>query len=1219
MMDKRFVLLLIIGCLFALCVSPLFAPKAYFWINDRGETKQEFPDVCRWTYHNSFVVWQDARAGDYDIWGQALDKDGKKIGPNICLHPKNREGDQKFPSIACRKDKEYAVVVWQHENKENGTWDIFGQLISVGGELIGETFEVNALLEEAQMYPAVAFSRGDYFTVCWQDDRKYGEVGWDIYARTFFCDGSATPEPITSDDYTVNDAQENDQVFPDVSFVPPGKSRAEYLMCFAWEHYGYADDNPTWDIVMRRWTIEGGQPKPYDPKDSLVVDQATFRKSHSRRPAIGSNENGHMIFAWEDDRTRADPTIYFQVLDVDLNFVGGNDNKPVTKGTVTWTQVNCDAMSRSDGDATVVWSDYRNVNWDVFAQRINLQEGSYNGDNWPVNDPGADGNQRYPAVDRDDAGEAMQSITWMDNRRSVGMYDIYFRIMDRYNEPVTDEIEISKLFGGTAEFDDDEDYDIPATPTWNEDPFPWPSIPKMEAAQAFIHTITKNDIDGYWSIFEADTFPERKGKSKSWVDDYDVVIADLGWRNGPSTAGQLTTGEQDEFIAYLTDTIGRVVIIGNDFGNDYDGTALYNNYFSIKLDDDGNPWAIGNVEYLNGQAGTFTEDMKLEYRYTDTCDNYVDNIAAINADMIFQAENPQSKVFFWSGGAYSFAWGAHPERDKTVHLSFSLSGIYSETHPHTSIELVRRMMAWLDQRVAPEPVTTLRAYAGTNEGEVRLTWKAPWNQSVPPNSADAASGYTVKFTNWEDIPPHYGKMTDDDEFNAANTYYQTWTPEVGGTYEDITLRGLPPATPLIFALKGYDVYSGETRNATLGDEPMATVKGDLVTPHSIYVGHDASGGGYVRDFLANEIMDIRLGDTLWFTWDASNLYVGYARNDWTGSGDFYVFFDVETGGADSTYPEQSGKRNSLPDDFHGDYCFRVSTSGIYGLHEHSGSYTWNTSTTTWGGNFSEDDVVNSRLYTEFSIPFANIGYNPNNPFKFLAICQNESNNNLWNSFPLENGIGKATNLNYYYYFNWLGDAMSPGDDVSTLNIELSAFTATCGMDGIELVWRTESEEDIYQWAIEKREGEEFVEIGRLSGAGNAQGPTEYRFLDSDVVYGHSYTYRLSYITVSGKKEACGTMTVPFIPSSLKNPHLYPISPNPVRSNANATFLVTKKAVASLKVYDLTGRIIQTVFEEEKEPGLYTATVPFKHCAQGVYFIEFQCEGERMLRKVTLLR
>ncbi len=1223
-MDKRFFQLLIIGCLFAICASPLFAPKAYFWINDRGETKQEYPDICRWNEQTTFVVWQDARAADYDIWGQAFDKEGGKLGINICIHRDKREADQVFPSIACKKDRPYAIVVWQHYDKESSTWDICGQLISDKGEYIGEMFVVNADHEYNQQYPAVAFSNAELFTVCWQDDRKYSDYAWDIYARTFKTNGESTPVPISAD-YLVNNQQKFDQLFPDVSFVtPPGKLRAPILMCYTWQD----NSRGTWDVSLRRWETDGNVVQPYDSRDTLVIDLEYYDKCASMRPAIGSDENGNMIVSWEDDRTRRAFTVYFQIIrGEDLSFVGYN--RPVTVGAVTWTQIRADVMSRYDGDATVVWHDDRNLHWDIFAQRFDIkaqEESNYNGSNWPVNEESGDCDQIYPAVDRDDAAEAMHSITWMDNRRPVGQWDIYYRIMKDNGEPASDDIEVSRLFGAETEYDDDEDYNLPDTEPWNEDPFTHPTV-RTEAAQAVIDMIKENDIDGYWTIFEADTFPERKQKSRASIDTFDVVFVDLGWRFGPSFEGQMTTGEQDEIVDYL-DTLdtdpGRVVIIGNDFGYDYGSSGLYK-HFKIKYELDGNIWTTGNVQTLHGQEGWFTEGMKMNYRYLDTCDNYVDNISMAGAAPIFEAENPHTKLFFFGGSAYSFAWKADP--DKTVHLSFSLSGISSDNHPNTSIEFVRRMMAWLDQRVAPEPVTTLRAdqISTVDEGEIRLTWKAPKNQNVPPSSPDAASGYNLKFTYWEDVPPHYGKMTDDPEFNAANTYYQEWTPETGEDPEEKILRGLPPGTPLIFAIKGYDSYSGETRNATLGDEPMETVTGDLITPHTIYVGNDGSGGGYVRDFLGNEIMDKRTGnspgngeDTLFFTWDATTLYIGYARHSWQSSGDLLVYFDVTTGGAGYTYPLNGATDIcKLPDDCQADYCFIVQHSASRGLYHYNGS-SWGL--TAYGGNFSNDNVVNGYQYTEFSIPFANIGYNPVDPFKFLVCCQNESNNNNWNAFPAENLIGaKGQDLNYYYYFDALGSGMSPGDDVITLNIELSAFNATCRMEGIELEWRTESEEDIYQWAVEKKEGDEFREIGRLDASGNPQGPTEYTFMDRDVEYGHSYTYKLLYISNLGKKRECGTMTVLFAPSQLKNPHLYPISPNPVRTDANASFIIPQKAVASLKVYDITGRIIQTVFEEEKEPGLYTVNVTFKKCAQGIYFIEFQCDGERTLRKVTVLR
>jgi hypothetical protein len=230
-MKKRFVLYIIILCLCTAFATSLYAPRAYFWNNDRGEVKQEFPDICRWNEHTTMVVWQDARAADYDIWGQAFDKDGVKIGINFCVHRDKRDGDQVFPAIACMKDRPWAIVVWQHFNKENDTWEIFGQLISDKGEPIGETFVVNRDIDGNQRYPAVALSKAGIFTVCWQDDRKYSQDGWDIYARTFSADGNDTPVPI-SDDELINAQVKFDQVLPAVSMVTSSKARASVLMCY---------------------------------------------------------------------------------------------------------------------------------------------------------------------------------------------------------------------------------------------------------------------------------------------------------------------------------------------------------------------------------------------------------------------------------------------------------------------------------------------------------------------------------------------------------------------------------------------------------------------------------------------------------------------------------------------------------------------------------------------------------------------------------------------------------------------------------------------------------------------------------------------------------------------------------------------------------------------------------------------------------------------------
>lgn len=1197
-MNRKLVIFLLLVLIISLFTSLSAQNKIFIWNNDRGECAQEYPEIGRWESGVSVVVWQDKRRGDSDIWGQIVDADGKLIGENFLVNRDMKDGNQILASVACFKSKTYCVVIWQSDHE--GQWDIYGKIFSDKGEAMSETFLVNKVRELGQVKGRVEVCGEQYFNVCWEDERKYGEVGWDIYARTFETNGESV-NPIT-DDFLVNRQQIKDQLSPDISIVDQAK--AEFLLCYAWQD----SSRGTWDISLRRFYLDG---TPLDEKDTLVIDKDIAPECESKYPTIGADVSGNMIISWEDNRQKkAQYTVYYQVIDVNLNFKGKNN--PVTSGA-TYPQVRTSVACIRQGEGSIFWQDRRRDVWDIFGQRVDLVEGSSIGENFNVNDTtGSTTDHIYTVVDRDRVTRKYHSCAWMDNRNPEGDGDIYFRIMDEVGKPITDETEISKLFGVETTYDDDEDYDNPLTPNWNEDPRK-DLVYDYESALAVMDMLQENNIDNYWQITMCETLPVRD-QGEAMLTDYDAVIIDLGWRHRGTRAGGITQAERNELVSYI-DGGYPVIITGNDFGYHYDTTALYDRYH-INYKGDGNVWTTGNIEWLNGHEDRFTRGMKFEFRYRDTCDNYVDRTSLSGSgtiDSIFTAINPH-KVYFLCGSAYSFAWKGRAH-GKTCHLPFSLSGLMNGNHPNTNIELTRRLMAFSGLQVAPEPITTLRADSTSTEGEVTLDWTAPLNQFVVP--PDSAHGYILKFTRCNLSLPDSGKMTTDAEFEAGITYYQEWEPREGGLSETKILRGLPPGDSLIFAMKAYDDDAGNVMNSTLGDEPMIKVKGDTLTYHSVVVGES---GGYVNDFIHSEMMGVRKSDTLFFTWDADELFVGYALNDWQSpGGDMFVYFDFESGGADSTFPENPGARNKLPDDFKADYCFRVGYYSDYGLYEDDGSGDWNKTSVSYTGDFSEDAIVNNREFTEFSVPFSDMGYDPSGPFNFLVTCQNETDNSLWNAFPVENAIdAKTVDLYYYYHYDNLSSGVCP-KDASTLDIELTSLMANSTLKGVEIEWRMECENEIYQWIIEREKGDSFREIGRVKGAGNSQSPRSYVFLDSDVDRGSSYTYRLHSLSNSGIKICRGTITVTFSPIYPEVVSLYPITPNPARSKARVSFVVPKHSFVSLKVYDISGRVMRKILDEYKKPGIYEADLALGRYPQGVYFLELQCLNRRIKKKITVIR
>ncbi len=58
---------------------------------------------------------------------------------------------------------------------------------------------------------------------------------------------------------------------------------------------------------------------------------------------------------------------------------------------------------------------------------------------------------------------------------------------------------------------------------------------------------------------------------------------------------------------------------------------------------------------------------------------------------------------------------------------------------------------------------------------------------------------------------------------------------------------------------------------------------------------------------------------------------------------------------------------------------------------------------------------------------------------------------------------------------------------------------------------------------------------------------------------------------------------------------------------------------TLKVYDILGREVATLVNEEKPPGTYTATFDPSNLASGVYFYRLQAGSFTDVKKLLLLR
>ncbi|MCK4250896.1 T9SS type A sorting domain-containing protein [candidate division WOR-3 bacterium] len=90
------------------------------------EYNSEFASGVMAEHENFFVVWQDFRAGNFNIYGRHYSQDGNSILDEIVITEAAQ--DQTLPSVAF--DDLNILVVWQDFRDSN--WDIWGNLLHKG-------------------------------------------------------------------------------------------------------------------------------------------------------------------------------------------------------------------------------------------------------------------------------------------------------------------------------------------------------------------------------------------------------------------------------------------------------------------------------------------------------------------------------------------------------------------------------------------------------------------------------------------------------------------------------------------------------------------------------------------------------------------------------------------------------------------------------------------------------------------------------------------------------------------------------------------------------------------------------------------------------------------------------------------------------------------------------------------------------------------------------
>ena len=187
-----------------------------------------------------------------------------------------------------------------------------------------------------------------------------------------------------------------------------------------------------------------------------------------------------------------------------------------------------------------------------------------------------------------------------------------------------------------------------------------------------------------------------------------------------------------------------------------------------------------------------------------------------------------------------------------------------------------------------------------------------------------------------------------------------------------------------------------------------------------------------------------------------------------------------------------------------------------------------------------------------------------------------------------------------------------------LAVELLDFSAAAGEQSVALRWSTASERDNDYFEILR----DNQRIHRHGSVGNSTVRTDYAWTDeSGLTAGETYEYVLNAVDIAGTRHHLGTRMVTMsagetVSSDFALEQNYPNPFNPVTT---ISFSLAERSLVKLAVYDLTGRQVARLVNEERGAGNYAVTFDAGLLPTGVYFYELQAGSFAAVRKLILMK
>jgi hypothetical protein len=181
-------------------------------------------------------------------------------------------------------------------------------------------------------------------------------------------------------------------------------------------------------------------------------------------------------------------------------------------------------------------------------------------------------------------------------------------------------------------------------------------------------------------------------------------------------------------------------------------------------------------------------------------------------------------------------------------------------------------------------------------------------------------------------------------------------------------------------------------------------------------------------------------------------------------------------------------------------------------------------------------------------------------------------------------------------------------------VELVSFAAMTDENDVVLSWYTATEVNNQGFEIQRKADGKFESIAFVDGKGTTTEVQNYLFRDEDLLAG-SYIYRLKQIDYDGTFAYSHEVEV-----EINQPSVFVLNqnyPNPFNPSTNIKYSIPAAGIVTLKVYDLLGREVSTLVNEQQQAGTFDVVFDGSNLASGVYYYQLKA-GELIATKKLML-